>query len=174
MAFGAAKVCHVTYPARGDCGRLVVADIGIPRGSLDRQRPKQWLVEAEDIRRLLPARPADSHKGLFGRVAIVAGSRGKSGAAILAARGALRAGAGLVTVLCARSLEDEIVAALPEAMTFGLAERDGAIAAEAAGPALAALRDFDAAVVGPGLSTAPETVALPELPSEANGRGCVR
>ena len=113
-----------------------------------------------DVRALLPARPLDSHKGDFGRLAIVAGSRGKVGAAILAARGALRAGAGLVTVLCAASLERTIVAALPEAMTRGLPERDGAIADEAAGVARAALADFDAVVVGPGLSTAPGTVAF--------------
>ncbi len=118
------------------------------------------LVEAADIRRLCPPRPDDSHKGSFGRLAVVAGSRGKAGAAILAARGALRAGAGLVTVFCPRSLEESIVAALPEAMTLGLPEENGAIAEEAARPAMSALRSFDAAVVGPGLSTAAGTVAF--------------
>jgi NAD(P)H-hydrate epimerase len=160
VAFGAPKLCHVTYPARACCGTVVVADIGISRAILGRMSPGLELTEAEDVRRLFSPRPADSHKGRFGRVAVVAGSRGKAGAAILAARGALRAGAGLVTVLCPRSLEELVVASLPEAMTFGLPEDNGTIAEDAAGPALAALKSFDAAVVGPGLSTAPGTVAF--------------
>ncbi|MGH9367953.1 MAG: NAD(P)H-hydrate dehydratase, partial [Thermoanaerobaculia bacterium] len=160
VAFGAPKICHVAYPARASCGSIVVADIGISRAVLQRLQPRLALAEAADIRRLLPERPPDSHKGRFGRLAVVAGSRGKAGAAILAARGALRAGAGLVTVFCAESLQDAIVSALPEAMTHGLAEEEGAIAEAAARPALSALRFFDAAVVGPGLSTAPGTVGF--------------
>jgi ADP-dependent NAD(P)H-hydrate dehydratase / NAD(P)H-hydrate epimerase len=158
VAFGAPKVCHVAFPARGRCGEVVVADIGISRETLCRTGSRLFLAEAADVRRLCPPRPREGHKGTFGRVAIVAGSRGKTGAAILAARGALRAGAGLVTVFCAESLEPAIVTALPEAMTMGLPEERGAIAERAAGPALEALRAFDAAVVGPGLSTAPGTV----------------
>ncbi len=158
VAFAAPKVCHVAFPARGRCGEIVVADIGIPRETLGRMGSRLFLAEAADVRRLCPPRPRDAHKGTFGRVAVVAGSRGKTGAAILAARGALRAGAGLVTVFCAESLEPAIVTALPEAMTVGLPEERGAIAERAAAPALEALRAFDAAVVGPGLSTAPGTV----------------
>jgi NAD(P)H-hydrate epimerase len=161
VAFGAAKPAHVFWPARGYCGRVVVRDIGIPARELG-SGTKLSLVEARDIRAWLPARPSDSHKGTFGRLAIVAGSRGKSGAAVLTARGALRAGAGLVTVFCPASIESMIVAALPEAMTRGLAEEDGALAAAASGPLLEALGDFDAAVAGPGLGTARGTVRVVE------------
>ncbi len=160
VAFGAPKVCHVAFPARALCGSVVVADIGIPSAVLQRLGRGLAMSEAEDVARLLAPRAADSHKGSFGRLAIVAGSRGKAGAAILAARGALRAGAGLVTVFCPLTLESAIVSALPEAMTLGLPEDDGAIGAGAARPALDALRGFDAAVLGPGLSTAPGTVAF--------------
>ncbi|MGE5277585.1 MAG: NAD(P)H-hydrate dehydratase [Acidobacteriota bacterium] len=160
VAFGAPKVCHVSFPARALCGRIEVADIGISRAILGRMGSRLSLAEAADVRGLLPARPPDSHKGRFGRVAIIAGSRGKSGAAILAARGALRAGAGLVTVFCCESLQQSVVAALPEAMTLGLPEEGGALTERAAAPALAALRSFDAAVVGPGLSTAPGVVGF--------------
>jgi NAD(P)H-hydrate epimerase len=161
IAFAAPKVCHVTFPARALCGEVRVADIGIPRRLLEKSATtRMGLVEPEDVRRLVPPRPLDAHKGSFGRLAIVAGSRGKTGAAILASRGALRAGAGLVTVFCGGSLERAVVAALPEAMTRGLAEEDGAIAEAAAGAAIAALRDFDALLVGPGLSTSPGTVAF--------------
>jgi NAD(P)H-hydrate epimerase len=162
VAFGAAKVCHAGYPARALCGIVTFADIGIPHAVLRRLRGGLAMAERSDVARRIAPRVPDAHKGTFGRLAVVAGSRGKSGAAVLAARGALRAGAGLVTVFCPSSVEEAIVSALPEAMTRGLPESGGAIAEAAARPALDALREFDAAVVGPGLTTAPGTVAFLE------------
>jgi NAD(P)H-hydrate epimerase len=162
VAFGAPKLCHVLPPASGLCGRLVVADIGISRATLERRARRLWLTEQSDVRTLLPPRPLESHKADFGRLAIVAGSRGKAGAAILAARGALRGGAGLVTVFCAESLEQAVVGALPEAMTFGLPESGGALAERGAAELLRALAGFDAAVVGPGLGTSSGTVRFLE------------
>ncbi len=123
---------------------------------------KLALVEASDVRQLLPPRLLDAHKADFGRLAVVAGSRGKAGAAVLCARAALRAGAGLVTVFCPSSLEAIVVSALPEAMTLGLEEQRGALAAEAGRAIVRALEGFDAAVIGPGLGTAPGTVAAIE------------
>jgi ADP-dependent NAD(P)H-hydrate dehydratase / NAD(P)H-hydrate epimerase len=162
VAFAAAKPAHVFFPARGFCGRVVVRDIGIPRKALLARARPLALAEARDVRAWLPPRPADSHKGDFGRLAVIAGSRGKAGAAVLTARGALRAGAGLVTVFCPASIESLVVSALPEAMTRGLPERDGALAEEASGPLLEALEGFDAAVAGPGLGTARGTVRVIE------------
>ena len=162
VAFGAPKVCHVLPPASGFGGRVVVADIGIPRGNLSKRASGLRLTEAEDVRALLPRRPLESHKADFGNLAVVAGSRGKTGAAILAARGALRGGAGLVTVICAESLAPLVVSSLPEAMTSGLPASEGALAAAGAPAAVRALRGFDAAVIGPGLSTAAETVRFLE------------
>jgi hydroxyethylthiazole kinase-like uncharacterized protein yjeF len=162
VAFGAPKPCHLLPPASEACGRLVVADIGMPRTRLEAGADRFWLVEASDVAAKLPARPLESHKADFGRLAVIAGSRGKAGAAILAARGALRAGAGLVTIFCAESLAPLIVPALPEAMTEPLAERAGAIAEEAASGAIRSLRGFDAAIAGPGLGTSPGTVAFLE------------
>jgi len=168
VAFGAPKLCHVLAPASGLCGRVVVADIGIGRAALERRARRIWLAEESDVRTLLPPRPIESHKADFGRLAIVAGSRGKAGAAILAARGALRGGAGLVTVFCPESLEALVVGALPEAMTFGLPESGGALSERGARDLLRALAGFDAVVVGPGLGTAPGTVRfLEELISRA-------
>ncbi|MCA1580370.1 MAG: NAD(P)H-hydrate dehydratase [Acidobacteria bacterium] len=152
VAFAAPKLCHVLPPARGRCGRVAIRDIGIPRAVLDRQRSRVRLVERGDVARLLPARPLDSNKADFGRLAIIAGSRGKAGAAILAARGALRAGAGLVTIFCPESIESIAVSGIPEAMTRGLPERAGVLAPEAAPLLAEALGGFDAAVAGPGLS----------------------
>ncbi|HSS45453.1 MAG TPA: NAD(P)H-hydrate dehydratase [Thermoanaerobaculia bacterium] len=162
VAFAAPKRCHVLFPARGRCGRIVVRDIGIPREILLRQKSRLAVTSPEDISALLPPRPPDSHKADFGRLAIVAGSRGKAGAAVLAARGALRSGVGLVTVFCPASIEATVVGALPETMTHALPEAEGALAAEGAAEMLEILRDLDAAVVGPGLGTAPGTVTLLE------------
>jgi ADP-dependent NAD(P)H-hydrate dehydratase / NAD(P)H-hydrate epimerase len=162
VALAAPKVCHALPPARHLCGELVVADIGIPRSLLELEGHALYLATADGVRERLPPRARAAHKGDAGHVAIVAGSRGKTGAAVLAARGALRAGAGLVTVFCPTSLEPVVVAALPEAMTQGLAERDGALDAPAGAELVRRLDKFDAAVVGPGIGTVPGTVAAVE------------
>ena len=162
VGFAAPKPCHVLPPASGFCGRVIVADIGIPKKTLARRASRFWIVESADVASLLPARPLDSHKADFGRLAVIAGSRGKAGAAILAARGALRGGAGLVTVFCAESLTPLVVSALPEAMTFGLPEEDGALTEAGAAALASQLRAFDAAVVGPGLGTSERTVRFLE------------
>jgi NAD(P)H-hydrate epimerase len=162
VAFAAAKLCHVLPPASGQCGRVVVRDIGIPAKILSGQKSGLSIAERRDIAALLPPRSRDSHKGDFGRLAIVAGSRGKAGAAALAARGALRTGAGLVTVFCPTCVEEAIVSALPEAMTHGLPDRGGALSEKATRELVSALAEFDAAALGPGLGTASETVAVVE------------
>ena len=85
-------------PADTHGGDLVIADIGIPMPVFDElEGPHLELLTRERMREIVPSRAADSHKGDFGRVLIVAGSLGKTGAAHLAALGALRSGAGLVT-----------------------------------------------------------------------------
>src|SRR4029077_19929309 len=90
------------------------------------------LLQPEMFRELLAPRPPGGHKGTFGHVLVVAGSRGKTGAAAMAGMGALRAGAGLVTVASAKSAIAEIAAHAPELMTVPLAETpDGWIAPDA-------------------------------------------
>ena len=159
VTFAAPKLCHVLPPARGLCGRVVVRDIGISRELLETsgRRAALRMTEGSDVLRILAPRRSDSNKGDFGRLAIVAGSAGKAGAAVLAARGALRAGAGLVTVFAIPAVQAAVVASLPEAMTSELPERDGAISAKAGKFLRKALRDFDAAVLGPGLTVTAHT-----------------
>jgi len=162
VGFGAPKPCHLLAPAAALCGRLVIADIGISRRILDARAARFFLAEERDVAESLPARPLDSNKGDFGRLAVFAGSRGKAGAAVLAARGALRGGAGLVTVFGIEPVAAAVVAALPEAMTHVLPETGGALAERGARDAVRALGGFDAAVLGPGLGTSAETVAFLE------------
>src|SRR5437870_9844679 len=99
VTLAAPKLPLVLPPAEARAGDVVIADIGIPGDVIDGlEGPYIELLTREDVRALIEPRSADSHKGDFGRVLIVAGSRGKTGAACLAALGALRSGAGLVTV----------------------------------------------------------------------------
>ncbi len=121
------------------------------------------------VKGLLPARRRDSHKGDYGRVLVAAGSRGMTGAAVLAARAALKAGAGLVTVACPESERKIIACALPEAMTFGASCAGGAFtpAAAAEVAAFAGRKKIDVLLIGPGLGDKPgaRTFALKLLAS---------
>jgi NAD(P)H-hydrate epimerase len=126
--FGARKVCHGLLPARGCCGEITV--ISIP---LD-HTPKARMQLLE--RPTLAPREWDAHKGTFGHVVIRAGSLGMSGAAVLASLGALRVGAGLVSVLCEPEVRAEIASQVPEAMVSAW---KGAVPKEA-----------DVLLVGPG------------------------
>jgi len=107
------------------------------------------------LKPLLPARLKNSHKGSYGRVLVVAGSRGMAGAAILSARAALKSGAGLVTVACPESERKNIAGALPEAMTFGAACANGSFSVRAAAQvaAFARQKKIDVMLIGPGLGS---------------------
>lgn len=159
VALGAPKLPLVLPPAEHLAGRVVIADIGIPsRIVQDVEGPWIDMLTRGSTARLLEPRRADSHKGSYGRVLIVAGSTGHTGAAILAARAALRSGAGLVTVAAPRSLVPIIAAGGAEFMTLGLPETDGLVAAEALDDVLAFRADVIAA--GPGLGVGPAVTAF--------------
>jgi NAD(P)H-hydrate epimerase len=150
VTFAACKYGHVLPPACDRVGELVVADIGIPEPALQAQAPGLWLLEKTDAAAAWPARAPGAHKGTFGHVLVIGGSVGKSGAAALAALGALRAGAGLVTVATAEAVLHLVAQARPELMTEPLA--GGAhVDASALSRALALAEARDAVVLGPGL-----------------------
>ncbi len=115
-------------------------------------------INAEYLRPLLPARPENSHKGDYGRVLVIAGSRGMAGAAALAARAALKSGAGLVTVACLDAERSVIACAVPEAMTLPLPSKGGSAARSAADTVLTFQKEkkYDVCLIGPGLSLAGE------------------
>ena len=105
--FGHLKLCHAMEPSRSRCGAIHVVDIG-----LEAEQASHRLVQAP----WLPSSRWNTHKRVKGHVAIRAGSMGMSGAAVLAAMGALRSGVGLVTVLTDPEIRAEIAAQIPEAM----------------------------------------------------------
>jgi hydroxyethylthiazole kinase-like uncharacterized protein yjeF len=117
VALGYPKLAEVIYPGVDYVGELVVADIGIVAEAVAEVAPKTELLDSEMISRLVPRRDRDTHKGTYGHVLVVAGSRGKTGAAILACRAAMRTGAGLVTLAAPRSLNNIFAGSLIEVMT---------------------------------------------------------
>ncbi len=113
-----------------------------------------------ELPRLLRRAP-DSHKGTFGKVLIIGGSRGMSGAAVLCGRAALRSGAGLVQVACPACVQDVVAAGHPGYTTFGIRQHSDGIFSEGAADELVELgRGADAIAIGPGLGHAPDAVAL--------------
>ncbi len=163
VSFGFAKFGHVSYPGAGFCGELEVAEIGFAPAAIGEIAPRGMLLETAEMRALLAPRAADSHKGDYGHVMVVAGSRGKSGAAILAARGALRMGAGLVTAAIPESIAGIVAAGQAEMMTEPVADRDGHFDGQHAPGVLARLVEGkDALVVGPGIGQSDDTRALLE------------
>jgi len=159
VTFAAPKYSHVLAPACERVGTLCVAPIGIPAALLASAR--LWLLEPADARRIYRSRPPGAHKGSFGHVLVVAGSVGRSGAAVLAATAALRAGAGLVTVATPADALPLVAALRAEIMTEPLPiTAAGDLAPEALARALALCESRDAVVLGPGLGTHPATCDL--------------
>jgi len=150
VALGHSKVGLHTLPATQYCGRIVVADIGIP-AALSETLPYE-LMAAAWARSSLPPRPPEANKGTFGKVLVVAGSTNYIGAAYLASVGAGRVGAGLVTLACARSIYPIMAAKLVESTFLPLPDVDGLLIAEAAQSVLQALdQGYNALLVGCGL-----------------------
>jgi NAD(P)H-hydrate epimerase len=148
------KPCLVLEPAASHAGPWRVLDIGIPDDLVAEEAADLEWFDAETASRLMPLRPHDAHKGTMGHLLAVAGSRGKSGAAVLLARAALRSGVGLVTVATPRSIQPIVATAQPEIMTETLAEsRSGAISRVAVPDILRLLATRDALALGPGLGT---------------------
>ena len=159
--FGYPKVGQLMYPGVEHTGLLAVVDIGIPREALAAVAPGTVLLESEEVGAHLPPRRRDAHKGDFGHVLVIAGSRGKTGAALLAAQAAARSGAGLTTLAVPATLQAVLEAQVREAMTAALADTgDGAAALADGAAASALLADRGAVVCGPGLGQASATREL--------------
>src|SRR6266566_620615 len=156
VTLAAPKLPLVLPPAETRAGDIVIADIGIPSDILDTiEGPRVDLLTRAGMRELIVPRTPDSHKGDYGRVLVVAGSRGKTGAAHLAAVGALKSGAGLVTVATPLSCQPVVAAMGPEYMTEALNENDDGLDPDSVERVLELARDVIA--IGPGLGQAPAT-----------------
>jgi NAD(P)H-hydrate epimerase len=159
--FALPKLGLLLEPGADYTGELHVADISIPSLLIEQEAPERHLITPEMVKSWLPNRPSAAHKGSFGRVLIVAGSRGMTGAACLTGEAAVKTGAGLVTVAVPETLHDIVEAKLTEVMTVPLPDNGkGFLSSEARQSILNLLENADVLALGPGLSTQPEVVAM--------------
>lgn len=155
VALGAPKVAQVLEPGASRCRRLRTVDIGL----VGEVTSSVHLLEEAAVRALLPPRLPDSHKGTYGHVLVIAGSPGKTGAAAMSGLGALRGGAGLVTVATRAEALPWVQLHAPELMGVAL-EETGPLGLGDLGALVAAAEGKDAVVLGPGIARGPETPAL--------------
>lgn len=149
VTFAFYKRGHFLYPGCGQCGQLILHEIGITQRSLSR-RPGMFTYRTETAQDLLPARDGGGNKGTFGKVLVIAGSKGVSGACTMSAGAVLRTGAGMVKVFTHEDNRIILQETVPEAMCSTWSEED-----HLSGAVLPALRRdlswADVAAIGPGL-----------------------
>ncbi len=166
-AIHATQTVTLALPKRGlfldqgitHAGDIVITDIGIPAFCIDDAAIATQLITGSYVAAHLPSRPRDANKGTFGHVGIIAGSAGKTGAAVLASQAALRTGAGLVSLATPETLNDILESMLVEVMTIPIPD----ISIRAFGsPSVTALLEFSnrktAVAIGPGIGTHNETI----------------
>ncbi len=154
VTFGFAKRGHYLYPGAELCGELVVVDIGIPRRLARALGVPGRVLHGDDLASLLPERRADAHKGSFGKVVVLGGSRELPGAALLATEGAARSGPGLT---CWATDAETLASTCRISPDITLMLRSPAEDAQSFAARL--LSSASALVIGPGLSTAPSKLA---------------
>ncbi|MBI4664811.1 MAG: NAD(P)H-hydrate dehydratase [Nitrospinae bacterium] len=183
VTFGLPKPGLLITPARNAVGQLVIADISIPSKVVDESPCSGWLPEKEDIRKMLPRRPPDGHKGTFGHLLTACGSTGMGGAAALCGLSALRAGTGLVTAALPSNLLPSFELGAMEVIGLPLPETEtGSISDGGFDRFMAALEGKSAIAMGPGLTTHPSTASFvrrvvesAEIPMvlDADGLNCL-
>jgi NAD(P)H-hydrate epimerase len=150
------------YPGKDYCGDVWIGDIGIPQTAYrNPQSAATLLLDYEDVAQIMPFRPAAGHKGTFGTVLFVAGSRGFTGAAKLASLAALRIGCGLSKLCVPISVLSAVEAGLTEVVKFGVYDTPtGTLSAKALPQIADVLKTAHVLAIGPGIGTLPETQEL--------------
>ena len=161
VTFALPKRGLLLYPGAACAGRVVVADIGIPKQLTDTYIVSEQLITGQSVQALLPARSDQSHKGTYGRLLLLAGSPGMSGAAVLAAEAALRGGAGLVFLGAAPELRPVLESKLKEVIVRELpGDGEGNLDAGGFSRIQEEYRNCQALAVGPGMDPGHSTLAL--------------
>ncbi|MBI5848354.1 MAG: NAD(P)H-hydrate dehydratase [Nitrospirae bacterium] len=165
VTFGLPKIGHILYPGAQYCGQLAIEDIGFPEELLSVDSLGCETIEKKAASLLVPDRPGNSHKGDYGHILVIAGSRGKTGAALMTAKACLRAGAGLVTLGVPETLLDVFQARVTEEMLLPLPDSgNGTFSSQA----FDLIRHFldtraDVLAIGPGITASDETAGLLKL-----------
>jgi NAD(P)H-hydrate epimerase len=159
VTFGLAKRGHFLHPGAQYTGKLFIEDIGFPAELLTSKHLNVSVLTKQETSHLLPERQLYSHKGDYGHVLIIAGSRGKTGAAFMAAKACLRSGTGLVTIGVPESLTSIVQSRVTEEMTLVLPDRgNGTLSEKASGVILNFLdKKADVIAIGPGMGVSSDT-----------------
>ncbi len=155
VTFAFPKVGQLLFPGAAACGELLIADIGIEEPD-DPTLPE--LITADWVAERLPQRPPNAHKGTFGKALLVAGSVNYTGAAWLAGSAATHIGTGLVTMAVPRPLQGTLASTLHETTWILLPHDMGVIAEDAVSVVLDHVSNYNALLVGPGLTQEKTTV----------------
>jgi NAD(P)H-hydrate epimerase len=163
ITFGLPKNGHFLGEGLAATGTLKVVTIGFPKRLLSEIESDVFLLTADNIREDIPRYPLSVHKGMRGKVLIVAGSEQMMGAGLLATRAALCSGAGLVTLALPESMNAAIKGHIPEAMTLPLPQtKSGTLTPAGLNKILQSSSGMDAIAIGPGLGQDQETGQLVE------------
>lgn len=161
VTFELYKRGFINYKSHKHTGEIVVESIGVPKNVINLYHKKEFLTTQEDVRNIIPKRDKFSHKGSFGRVLVIAGSEGYTGAAYITTESAVRSGAGLVTLACNKKIQHILAAKFVEAMTFGY---------DHVNELLDAVKKADVIALGPGLGSNGETLDIIKFVLN-NGKG---
>ncbi len=151
VTFAAYKLGMLLYPGAEMTGEIVVKDISIPEYIIDGQNININIIDKQYINSIRPTRRENSHKGDYGKILIIGGSKGMSGAVALACEACVRCGAGLVTAAVPQSLNDIFEVKLTEPMTIPLNDKNGNLDKLCIPQILDKLNDFDVCLFGPGV-----------------------
>lgn len=161
VTFYLPKLGMVQYPGASCMGELTVADIGIPYALTDNLVTPE-LMEKKDIAGMLPVRPEDGHKGTFGKILVIAGSPGMTGAAYLSSLAAYKTGTGIVRLAIPESCTETLSILIPEAVISVLPEKGGHACIDEGNCIKKLVDEADAVLIGPGLSCNENTLKLLE------------
>ena len=151
VTFGAYKVGMLMYPAYEHTGEIIVSDISIPQNIIDSQGIKINVTDKAAAAQMMPKRYENSHKGDYGKVLVIGGSTGMTGAPAMSAQAALVSGAGLVTAAVPESLNPIMEVKLTEAMTVPLKDNNGTLSAACTDTITEYIKKADAVLFGPGI-----------------------
>jgi NAD(P)H-hydrate epimerase len=163
ISLGFDKIGLMSEPLKSAAGEVVTVDIGIPEEAVPTE--DTLIIERKfDPKDIFSPRRIDAHKGDFGKVLIIAGSTRFSGAAYFAAAGAVKTGAGLVTLACIKDVADRVGAMLPEVMFMPLpADKTGVISGSGLKELAANIKKYDVILFGCGITDSPVAEEILEL-----------
>ncbi|MFW6022429.1 MAG: NAD(P)H-hydrate dehydratase [Halanaerobiaceae bacterium] len=151
MTMAYPKLGMLIYPAREYCGEIEVVDLGVPVEFALELKPDHFTLDAEEIHSIIPQRPANSHKGSFGKVAVFGGTMGMSGAPCLSGKAALRTGAGLVKAVVPENIQTIVAEASSEIITVGIKGLENLLKVDDIEKIEDIMSESDVIAAGPGM-----------------------